>query len=378
MSQQQVQGQNRLTSIATALLTFLQYLKSFKWVVDIARWIQDTGATIAESAFTLAIIYVIIFTFGHLLIVWIPENITNVTNQIVMIIFTVLPELVMIPILLTTSDHWSMARRTRDRKSYGWFIAYAALTCLFITLTLILLSSLQSGIKENTTQNTGALFILRCFSGLSYTIIQRLWDGKGKENYTSQFDRLTQALETLRQQSTDALANLTGQKDKALDDLRREKDRALVTLRTEKDEALEKLRAEMQARLIKLEGEYQESLRIISEQHEALKSQASRVNGLELLVNKSSDSALEAYGEECQNWLNGESSHFLISEISRYTGHSWQKIRAALKAGNLEKPRGRLKDRDDRVSRDSLIPWLIDNVPMEQNTDDIPVIHAVK
>ncbi|HEY5001899.1 MAG TPA: hypothetical protein VII61_02010, partial [Ktedonobacteraceae bacterium] len=178
--------------VGTKSIAVLSYLKSFKWVVDVARWIQDTGAVVAESAFTLAIIYVIIFTFGHLLLAWIPSDVLKLVNQVVLIVFTILPELVMIPIILTTSDHFQMARRTGDVKSYAWCVAYAALTILFITLTLILLSGLQGGIQENTTQSTGSIFILRCFSGLFYTVLQRLWDGKGKSSYTSRYDKMTQ------------------------------------------------------------------------------------------------------------------------------------------------------------------------------------------
>jgi hypothetical protein len=188
----------KLQSFGSGILSTLRYVQSLKWIVDLARYIQDTGAMIAESAFTLAIIYVIIYTFGHLLITWIPGGILAIVNQVVMIVFTVLPELVMLPIILTTSDHFSMARRTKDRRAYTWFIAYALLTCLFIALTLILLSGLKNGIHENTTQATGSIFILRCFSGLFYTVLQRLWDKKGKENYTSHFNKLTGKIEELR------------------------------------------------------------------------------------------------------------------------------------------------------------------------------------
>ncbi len=177
--------------IGMGIVTFLRYLKSFKWVVDIARAIQDTGAMIAESAFTLGIIYVIFFTFGHFLISLLPGGIITVTNQIVMITFTVLPELVMIPIMITTYDHFTMTRRTKDNRGYVWFGLYLILTLLFVGLTLVLLSGLQGGIVENTTQTSGNIFILRCFSGLFYTVLQRLWDAKGKNTYTATFHKLT-------------------------------------------------------------------------------------------------------------------------------------------------------------------------------------------
>ncbi len=180
------------------IVSLFFYLKSFKWIVDIARWIQDTGAMMAESAFTLAIIYVIVFTFAHPALALVPGVIIAVLNQTCMIVFTVMPELVMIPTILTTAGHLSMARQGRQNQSWGWFVAYSILTLLFVALTCVLLYGLRNGFTPDDTTPTGAIFVLRCFAGLSYTVVQRLWDGKGKNVYTSLFEKLSRTIQDLR------------------------------------------------------------------------------------------------------------------------------------------------------------------------------------
>lgn len=207
----QADGEGFWQSAGKRIVSFLFYLKSFKWVVDIARWIQDTGAVIAESAFTLAIIYVIIFTFAHPALMLVPGVIIAILNQTCMIVFTVMPELVMIPTILTMAGHLSMARQARQKQSWGWFAAYSILTLLFVALTCVLLYGLKNGFTPNDTTPTGAIFVLRCFAGLSYTVVQRLWDGKGKNVYTSLFENLSHTIQDLRMSLSE--------KDAALSDL---------------------------------------------------------------------------------------------------------------------------------------------------------------
>jgi hypothetical protein len=119
-------------------------------------------------------------------------------NQTCMIVFTVMPELVMIPTILTTAGHLSMARQAGQKQSWGWFVAYSILTLLFVALTCVLLYGLKNGFTPNDTTPTGAIFVLRCFAGLSYTVVQRLWDGKGKNVYTSLFEKLSHTIQDLR------------------------------------------------------------------------------------------------------------------------------------------------------------------------------------
>jgi hypothetical protein len=54
------------------IITFLfHYITSFKWVIDLVRWMVTTAGNIAESAFLLATVYVTTNTVAHLLVTWV-------------------------------------------------------------------------------------------------------------------------------------------------------------------------------------------------------------------------------------------------------------------------------------------------------------------
>ena len=85
----------RVGACIDLVTSLFHYITSGKWVVDLVRWMITTGGTIAESAFLLATVYVTTNTVAHTLVTWIlPDRVISTLNQVSVIAFSVLPELI--------------------------------------------------------------------------------------------------------------------------------------------------------------------------------------------------------------------------------------------------------------------------------------------
>jgi hypothetical protein len=173
----------------------LRYVIFFKWVVDLARWMISTGGNIAESAFLIATVYVTINTVAHTLVAWLlPQNVIMTLNQVAVIAFSVLPELIIFAALAKTFDHFKLAFQNKKHLDmWAWAVCYAIPTSVFLYLTVVTISSFVSVEAVNATtapQATGAMLVTRCLAGWGYGLLQMLFIQLGKDSYSGLFARL--------------------------------------------------------------------------------------------------------------------------------------------------------------------------------------------
>lgn len=177
----------RIAGALRASASLLRYIVTGAWIVDLVRWLVDTGGNIAESAFVLATVYVTINTVAHLLVSWLlPDSLITSLNQISVIAFSVLPELIVVAAMVITFDHWKMVVNTRRFDAWVWAIAYTLPTLVFLGMTIYTITSFVSFEAANSTtspQATGAILVIRCLAGWSYGIAQMLWVKRGKKGY---------------------------------------------------------------------------------------------------------------------------------------------------------------------------------------------------
>ncbi len=164
-----------------------------QFIVDFVRHLVKTAGNIAESAFMLAVVYVTINNVAHTLVTWmIPSQTILALNQIAIIMFSVLPELIAVSAILKTYDQWSVYRLTSERSSLIWAIAYSLPTSLFLTMTVITLSSftdIQATSNVSPTA-TGAMLVTRCLSGWFYGILQMLYAQRSRQSHASHLRKL--------------------------------------------------------------------------------------------------------------------------------------------------------------------------------------------
>jgi len=230
--------------LLSGLWRVICYAFSFMWIVDITRWLQLKGGLIAESAFTLATTYVILDLVAHPLVSWIiSDSIIALLNQVALICFSVLPELISVAAILKTIELWCMFVRTRDKALLFWPIAYTLLTAIFVTATLLTISGFSSSVEAMNNGSTqvsyhldGTSVVIRCLTGWIFGVVELVHAKIGTAQFTRLFD-------TLRSQVVTA-QSVTAQRDSTITDLQSD----IATLRTEMASNIAKLQSDIAAK----------------------------------------------------------------------------------------------------------------------------------
>lgn len=183
--------------IVTAIISTVSYFFSGKWIVDFVRWMVTTGGTIAESAFLLATVYVTVTMVARPLVMWLLPNPGTIPtlNQIAVVTFSVLPELIIFSAAKVTFDHWKLAWSSKTWDKFAWAIAYTLPTLTFLGLTVATIMSfvsLKSINAADATQVTGVMLQVRVLAGWFYGLVQMLFATVGKQGYHETYTRLQQ------------------------------------------------------------------------------------------------------------------------------------------------------------------------------------------
>jgi len=217
--------------ILEAIAFVFLYIFSGRWIVDIVRWLIHTGGTVAESAFLLATVYVTINTVAHLLVTWLlPDNVIISLNQISVIAFSVLPELIVFAAIKVCYDHWKLAFSSKRIDAFFWAICYVFPTGVFVVMTVITITSfvnLESVNPATNPQATGGVLVVRCLAGWSYGLLQILFSRIGSRSYSAFFEDLRQKAQETQEALNLRISELTevmGRRDLAVNALQTELD----------------------------------------------------------------------------------------------------------------------------------------------------------
>jgi hypothetical protein len=92
---------------------------------------------------------------------------------------------------------------------------------------------------------------------------------------------------------------------------------------------------------------------------------------------KSDDIALQAYSEECLNWLKGAGKSVSLDEITRFTGITKRKIGVAIDRGTLQTA----SRNKELILTSTLVPWLRSlqkvTISPDGRTDEFPALRLV-
>lgn len=312
-----------LKTIWGAICEAVRYVVSFQWVVDLTQWLISTGGKVAESAFLLATTYVIVNLVAHKLVLWMVFENTNVIdtfNQIAMIAFSVLPELIAIAAIIRSFEQWKYLFLTRRIEFLIWALLFTAPTIVFAVMTIITINGFVS------LESAGQIYSLspdslhwRVISGWCYGCCSMLYAKIGKGSITRAFDDLVKNL------------------------------------------------SEREGTIKEFQGELKQLNAVIESQSRVIDQFKHQNLAMEKSINKSSEMALEAYSEACIEWLKSEAKSVFIDEITHFTGHSKRRIKAAIQQEKLAVT----TRNDQRVLKSSLIEWLKENLPKEEETGNI-------
>jgi hypothetical protein len=229
----------------------------------------------------------------------------------------IVPEFILPLALVTTYNHIRVwLGNKRERSSLSWSVLYGLPTIIFLVLSVTVISNSMLSVFYELP---GWMVMARGLAGYMYGIVAILYWQIG----------LPQEADRLRE------------KDHSLSQLA-EQNRALT-------EEIDALKADIESR----KQAYAES-----------KAQQKR---LAEELQKSDEMALQAYSQECLDWLKSGVKTALVEEICRFTGFSKRKITNANLARSPRNP--------DLVMISSLVSWMKNTPPPAAKLSVLPRIN---
>jgi hypothetical protein len=323
---------------------FVQDFLSLRWFVRIVRQIVISAGTVAASALIVATFYVTINVVAHQLLTWIfPSTLTVVSgkavvvdskvililNQVALIIFACIPELIIVEAVSESVGHWGMFKTTKNKWALVWAILHTVPTVIFLIMTIVtILSFVNVEASGNTYKVEGWNLSVRVLFGWIYSVAGMLFESVGRRGYAETVADLRTQNEALVNQHQTQTQELQTKVERINEDLAKANQ-----LLHEHKSANEQLIEEMQ---------------------------------------KTDDATLQAYGNDCLHWLKSGSKTVSLDEITRFTGHSKRKIGGAIKSGDLQ-----VSSRNkELVTVSSLLQWL-KNIPAPTGKTETPTLHLV-
>lgn len=295
------------------------YVITFQWVRVLLAWSLTSAGTISEAVFVLAPLWICIKAsvpgFVKIFITdqGVIDNITNFANTLLVGV----PELIMIAAIITVISRlstWKYRGKLWDITGV-WTLAFGIPTAVFIVITVLTLwaSFGNVGFKLDVW-----VVQVRGIAAYWYGIASLLYTKVGKPQ------------EVVRLK----------EKDNAVNDL------------------LEKSRESQQ--------KIDELTQTIEDLKQSIERQKKETLAAKSEVLQVSESALQAYSEDCIKWVISGVKTTDVDEIARYTGHNKQKIRWAIKGGDIKRAPGK----GERYFVASVGDWLKKTPPPQGQDED--------
>lgn len=287
------------------------------WTKAVLYWIIFSAGTMSELAFLLASMWMSENSAAHSFVrQFMTEEMTKHLSWWATAAYVGLPVAILPLALLTVINHvrtWNYNRKKRGL--LVWCFLYGLPTLVFLTLDVI---TVACSVLSVNFELPSYLIVARALSAYMFGIVALIYMQIGKEQ------------EVNRLQEKDVLIAQLQERLQALYEEKQEQIRQLTLQIEKQNDELAKVKAHWEAE---------------QKQNALLQNE----------IQKGTDDALQAYGEDCVNWLFGGAKSASIKDIHRFTGHSKQKI---AKAKQLKRSRN-----PDLILMDSIIEWLKETPP---------------
>jgi hypothetical protein len=196
------------------LYKVLMYIVCARFIVTFAHWLLRIAHNIvegvltlllaagkcAESLFIICTFYVLCYMVARsFLVALFGQDVIMNTNHIVLIVFTALPELILLEAIKTSVERVYKATQLQGKACIAAYV-WAGLTILptlfFVVLTVYTLASFAGSTEHNfdMTQLTGFALLFRILPGWCYAIINGLYEKFGSGQFSAYINGLKQAI----------------------------------------------------------------------------------------------------------------------------------------------------------------------------------------
>lgn len=316
---------------------------TWQWTKQLLYWIIISAGTMSELVFLGASLWMSINSSVHPFVrFFLSEQATINITYLATTMYVALPECILGLSIVTVFRHakkWAYTRatKTRDRSAPLWTILFALPTAVFLGLSLI---TVGCSVASTEFILPVPLVVCRALAGFIFALLSLLHFYIGKP----------------------AEAERLKAKDAEIEDLKFKRDADVAKLEAEKDDEI--------ARLAKDNRTLSDELTRVKD---LLAISKNKETALLTAIHKTSEDALQAYSDECKQWVKSGIKTASLDEITRYTGHSKRKVNNAIDAGKLQvSPRNKML-----VLVSSLVEWMTQNPPRsEEDKPDLYVVNG--
>lgn len=310
-----------------AIKSVWMYVITFQWVRVLLAWSLTSAGTISEAVFVLAPLWICIkASVPDFVKLFIPnadqvKAITDFANTLLVGV----PELIMIAAIITVLSKlstWKYRGKLWDITGV-WTLAFGIPTAIFIIITVL---TLWASFGNDTFRLDTWVVQVRGIAAYWYGISSLLYTKIGKPQEVSRLQEKDTVITELTQKGKESQQKI---------------DELLATI--------EGLKQNIDGLNQSIERQKKETL--------AAKSEVLQV----------SESALQAYSEQCVSWVFSGVKTADVDEIARYTGHNKQKIRWAIKSGDIKRAPGKA----ERYILASVAEWLKKTPPPQGQDEDL-------
>lgn len=317
---------------------------SWNWTKKLLHWIIMSAGTMSECVFLIASLWVSINANVHPFVkLFISEEMTIHITELATTAYVALPECIVgLAVVVTLSHIRVLLYDKKDYRAAIWSILYGGPTVLFLALSLI---TLGCSVANVTFEMPTPLVVARALAGYMFAFTSLLYTQLGKPQ---EADRLTK-------------------KDDQLAQLRAEMDAKEQQLTEDRDAIEQQLRAE----IARIQSELDT---VCNEKDAAIREKTA----LHTTLTQTSESALQAYGDNVIGWLNSLDKTVDIDDIAAHTGINKRRLQNALERGEMQ-IKGTNKS---RIWVPSLREYLAKNAPKstvkERDTGPMRQLHVIQ
>lgn len=299
------------------------------FMVSFVRWMTLTGGNIAESMFLLATLWVTVNAVAHPLLTRILPTVTiETTNYLAITAFSIVPELIIIPLIITCYSHWALVVRRKSKPAVLWGVLYTLPAVVFLFVTITTISSFVSAKGTIDVHLDGTQLVIRCLSGWWFSTVNMLFAQSGKQQYADMLDEKDAKI-------TEITETFAAEKYRINDEFTKHQ--------SAMEESFHKQKADMEDVIERLKGDLGTVTVRLEEQSNQARRLAQRAESLER-------NGLEDYPNVIKEWIDKDVKTATIDQIAEVTGHPKRKL--------IKVPFQRHNRNKDLIIVSSVVDWL--------------------
>jgi hypothetical protein len=322
----------------------------FAYARKIASWLFVSCENLADLVSTLAFLFFVFRFVVQAVLPGMDKHVFDIPTIIAMLGIGFVPELLLVKTIFEFRELGRLAESGKKGVVF-WRNIYAINAFNFSVITIITVVQIIAAISSIQLYQIidASALGYRIVAVILFTVSTKLFEAENGVGFSKDIQSLTAALAEQK-----ALFSTAKKQIDQLNEVIRSLQLKEANLQHERDHYCQQVERKTSL-LDEKTGEIERQKSLLEE----YKHQNAQ---LQKEAKKADDNALEAYSEECRNWLKSGIKTATVEDIARYTGHTKRKILSAkLPVSTRNK---------ELIVVASLISWLQNNPPSLRVTDD--------